>query len=117
VNTYDTLEFVITDKTGFGSRKAVVVTYRGPTAFALEQNYPNPFNPTTTIRYQLPTSGHVSLKVYNSLGQEVATLVEEVQDPGFKSIVFGASQLPSGVYFCGLQAGALIQSKKMLLLK
>jgi hypothetical protein len=117
LNTYDTLEFVITDKAGFGSRKAVIVTYTGPTTFAFEQNYPNPFNPTTTIQYQLPTSGHVSLKVYNTLGQEVATLVEEVQDPGFKSITFGASQLPSGVYFYRLQAGAFIQSKKMLLLK
>jgi hypothetical protein len=117
LNTLDTLEFVIRDRTGFASRKSVIVTYTGPTMFALEQNYPNPFNPTTTIHYQLPTSGHVSLKVYNTLGQEAATLVDEVQDPGFKSISFGASQLPSGVYFYRLQAGTFIQSKKMLLLK
>jgi hypothetical protein len=117
LSTYDTLEFVITDKTGFASTKSVIVTYTGPATFALEQNYPNPFNPTTTIHYQLPTSGHVSLKVYNTLGQEVATPVDEVQDAGFKSITFGASQLPSGVYFYRLQAGAFIQSRKMLLLK
>jgi hypothetical protein len=85
--------------------------------FEVSQNYPNPFNPSTVISYQLPVAGHVSLKVYNMLGQEVATLVDGVQDAGFKSVTFDASRLSSGVYFYRLQSGAFVQNNKMLLLK
>ena len=88
-----------------------------PTQYALTQNYPNPFNPSTVISYQLPTGGYVTLKLYNTLGQEVATLVDGIQDAGFKSVTFDASQLPSGVYFYRLQAGAIVQNRKMLLVK
>jgi tetratricopeptide (TPR) repeat protein len=88
-----------------------------PTQYNLTQNYPNPFNPSTVISYQLPTGGYVTLKLYNTLGQEVATLVDGIQDAGFKSVTFDASRLPSGVYFYRLQSGAFIQDKKMLFVK
>jgi len=90
-----------------------------PTDYALAQNYPNPFNPTTTISYQLPTSGNVSLKVYDMLGREVATLANTRQDAGTYTVQFSAAnyQLSSGVYFYRLQAGTFVETKKMLLIK
>ena len=95
-----------------------------PTAFALEQNYPNPFNPTTAISYQLPVIGFVTLKVYDLLGREVATLVNETKAPGNYEVNFNASNLPSGVYFYqlkavpfGRQAGEFNATNKMILLK
>ncbi len=88
-----------------------------PTAFALEQNYPNPFNPTTAISYQLPVIGFVTLKVYDLLGREVATLVNETKAPGNYEVNFNASNLPSGVYFYRLKAEEFVETKKMILLK
>ncbi|HLF14754.1 MAG TPA: T9SS type A sorting domain-containing protein, partial [Bacteroidota bacterium] len=88
-----------------------------PSKFALSQNYPNPFNPTTAIEYELPEDAFVSLKVYNALGQEVATLVRGNQDAGYKYIEFDASGLPSGMYIYRLQAGKLAATMKMLLLR
>jgi hypothetical protein len=88
-----------------------------PTDYVLYQNYPNPFNPSTTIRYDLPSSTHVTLKVYNTLGQEVATVVDETQEPGHRSAQFDASDLPSGVYLYRVQAGDFVQSKKLILLR
>jgi hypothetical protein len=88
-----------------------------PQQFVLYQNYPNPFNPTTIVSYELPTAGHVALRVYNTLGQEVVTLVNGIQDAGFKSVAFDASHLPSGVYYYRLTAGSSSLQKKMALVK
>ncbi len=88
-----------------------------PKSFSLDQNYPNPFNPTTTINYQLPTNGLVTLKVYDILGREVATLVNEKQNRGNYSVTFNASRLASGVYFYRLAAGSFVSVKKLMLVK
>jgi len=88
-----------------------------PVEFALRQNYPNPFNPTTTIHFSIPTSVFVSLKVYNLLGQEVATVVHEGLPAGRYSRVFDVGELPSGVYFYRLTAGEFSETKRMMLLK
>ena len=88
-----------------------------PTGFELEQNYPNPFNPSTTIRYSLPLAGNVNLKVYNALGQEIATLVNGHQKAQNYEVTFDASNLASGIYIYTLQTDNFSQSKKMVLLK
>jgi hypothetical protein len=83
----------------------------------LMQNYPNPFNPTTTINYQIPKQVHVTLKIFDVLGREVATLVNKSEEAGYKSVTFDANKLPSGVYFYRLQADSFVQTNKMLLMK
>jgi hypothetical protein len=89
-----------------------------PSAFALRQNYPNPFNPTTTITYELSVRGSVSLKVYDALGREIATLVNREQAAGTYAVPFNAVHLPSGVYFYRLQvSGMYTETKKLVLLK
>ncbi|RMH60901.1 MAG: T9SS C-terminal target domain-containing protein [Calditrichaeota bacterium] len=88
-----------------------------PGGYHLAQNYPNPFNPTTTIRFQLPQSGLVSLKVYDMTGKEVVVLVNEPKPAGIYQVHFDAGQLASGVYFYILQAGNFQQTRKMLLLR
>jgi len=88
-----------------------------PKQFALYQNYPNPFNPQTRIDYSLPEAAHVKLVIYDVVGREVAKIVDEVQEAGYKSVTFDASALPSGVYYYRLQAGTFTDVKKMLLLK
>ena len=88
-----------------------------PTEFALFQNYPNPFNPTTNIKFDLPKESNVTLKVYNILGEEVATLVNKVMPAGHQVVTFDASRLASGMYIYRIQAGNFVQVKKMLLMK
>lgn len=103
-----------------------------PTSFSLSQNYPNPFNPTTTIKYSIPSVGRnsistsmVVLKVYDALGREVATLVNEEKPPGDYEVKFDGTNLPSGVYFYTMSANGFssssghdfLQSKKMILMK
>jgi len=88
-----------------------------PAEYQLEQNYPNPFNPSTTIRFSLPQREHVTLKVFDVLGREVATLVDGELNPGQHSVVFNAKNLPSGVYFYRLQAGNFVEQKKMEMVK
>jgi hypothetical protein len=88
-----------------------------PNEFSLEQNYPNPFNPSTVISYQLPVSGSVTLKVYDVLGNEVATLVSEEKPAGNYEVEFDASGLSSGIYFYQLKARSFVETKRMVLLK
>jgi hypothetical protein len=94
-----------------------------PTEFALHQNYPNPFNPTTVIRYQLPVgqdgilSNYVTLKIFNLLGQEVATLVNEVKQAGSYEVTWDASGMASGVYFYRLQVRDFVEAKKLILVR
>jgi hypothetical protein len=85
--------------------------------FILEQNYPNPFNPRTTIKYSIPTSSFAQLKVYDVLGNEVATLVNEEKHAGTYEVNFSAEGLTSGIYFYKLSSGSFVNTKKMLLLK
>jgi hypothetical protein len=96
---------------------AVAMEREVPKTFALEQNYPNPFNPSTTIRFELPHGSQVSLKVYNTLGQEVATLVNETKPAGVYTVEFDAAGLSTGVYFCRLEAGSFVQTRKLVLLR
>ncbi len=92
-------------------------TTKGAATFALEQNYPNPFNPTTTIRYSVPKASMVTLKIYNILGQEVTTLVNQRQNSGTFTVSFDASRFASGVYLYRLSAGGFNQVKKMMVVK
>ena len=89
----------------------------GPQHFSLQQNYPNPFNPSTKISYNTEKAGHVSLKIYNMLGQEVATLVNKEESAGMHTVSFNASALTSGIYIYKIQSGSFSASRKMLMLK
>jgi len=117
INKKDTIEFMITDGSGIMMTKSFIFSYTVPKEFKLEQNYPNPFNPSTTIQYQLPEESKVTLKVYDILGGEVATLVNEEQDAGYKEVKFNATNCASGMYVYRLSAGNFISTKKMMLLK
>jgi len=88
-----------------------------PTEFALQQNYPNPFNPSTAISYALPQRSHVRLTVFNTLGQQVATLVNGEMEAGNHNVTFDAAELASGVYLYLLQAGEFVETKKLILMK
>jgi len=101
-----------TDSTiSFVDNQTLIIDYR------LEQNYPNPFNPVTTIQYQIPVTERVTLKIYDVLGVEVETLVNEEKSAGSYKIEFDASQLPSGIYFYRIEIGDFHNVKKMILLK
>jgi len=88
-----------------------------PEAYNLSQNYPNPFNPSTNIEFSIPKASHISLKIYNVLGQEVSTLVNETKEAGSYIATFNANNLPSGIYYYTIKAGNYIASKKMMLIK
>jgi len=88
-----------------------------PLRYLLSPNYPNPFNPSTQIRFTLPKATDVTLKIFNVLGEEVATLVAGREEPGEHAVVWDASKMPSGVYFYRLSAGGFLQTKKMVLMK
>ncbi len=113
----------IIDGVQYGTIVDVEETETRPQGFALYQNYPNPFNPTTTIKYSIPANAGVetlhatSLRIYNILSEEIATLVNEKQSPGNYSVQFDASNLPSGVYFYTLRVGDFVATKKMIFLK
>jgi hypothetical protein len=88
-----------------------------PAGYVLDQNYPNPFNPSTTIRYAVPNTGHVRLRVFSLLGQEVATLVDGVVGAGWHTASFSGTDLTSGMYFCRLEADGKQLTQKMVLVK
>jgi hypothetical protein len=88
-----------------------------PSTFVLSQNYPNPFNPSTTIKFAIPTKEYVTLKIYNTIGQLIATLHEGELNAGTFETSWNASGVASGVYFYRLQAGTLSQTKKLVLIK
>jgi hypothetical protein len=88
-----------------------------PTEFKLEQNYPNPFNPSTSIQYAIGSRQFVQLKVYDVLGNEIATLVNEEKPAGMYNVHFSRNNLSSGVYFYQLKAGEFVEAKKMILIK
>jgi len=88
-----------------------------PNEFQLQQNYPNPFNPTTTIRFSLPKNNLTTLKIYNSAGQLVSTLVNKQLSAGTHEFQWQAANMPSGIYYYYLKSGAFSEAKKMVLLK
>jgi hypothetical protein len=93
-----------------------------PEVFVLRQNYPNPFNPVTTIQYDLPENSYVNVIIYDMLGRQVKTLLNQTQDAGFKSVIWNATNnygkpVSAGVYLYQIQAGEFVKTKKMVLLK
>ena len=112
ISAEDAYLFNPTAYTGIANRPLNV-----PTTIALNQNYPNPFNPSTTIGYQLPVNSFVTLKVYDILGREVATLVNRFEKAGFYEVRFDGTRLSSGVYFYTLRSGNHVVSKKLMVLK
>lgn len=117
----DTIEFMIINNQSVYLTKQFILQYSTPIEYKLEQNYPNPFNPTTKIRYSIPNVGSevqsINLTVYDILGNQIKTLVDEPQEPGYHEIDFNASILASGVYIYRLSAGNFISVKKMMVLK
>jgi len=108
----DTLE-IINQVTEVGEDQGLLI----PAEYRLEQNYPNPFNNSTVIKYSVAKEGVVTLKIYNAIGEEVATLINETKQPGNYEVTFSTEQLTSGVYFYSLQAVDFVQTKKMVLMK
>jgi hypothetical protein len=88
-----------------------------PNSFCVRQNYPNPFNSSTVIRYDLPDQATVTIKIYNILGQVIATLADGIQPAGRHSVIWNADNSPSGVYFCQIQTGEYLVTRKMMLIK
>lgn len=101
----------------FKYSKEIEVELNPPLEFLLEQNYPNPFNPSTKIKYSIPQSSNVMIKVYDILGNEIETLVNEEKPVGSYDVKWNAVNLPSGVYFYQIKAGSFTGTKKMILLK
>ena len=100
--------------TGIGDDEGLLLT---PNNYNLAQNFPNPFNPRTTIQYSIPQRSSVTLKVFDVLGKEISTLVNEEKDRGVYTVNFDASQLASGIYLYKLQAGSFVETKKMILIR
>jgi len=116
-NWTSTVHYCIINGIEYGNPVSINMNQNIPGAFILHQNYPNPFNPTTTIKYQIPEISFVTIIVYDVLGSEVATLVNEEKPVGNYEVEFNAASLPSGIYFYRLQAGSFVETKKMVLMK
>lgn len=95
----------------------ISINQQNPNSSILDQNYPNPFNPSTSIRYSVPQTSLIQIKVYDVLGNEIETLIDEEKPAGSYEIHWDATNLPSGIYFYKLQAGTYVETKKMVLLK
>jgi hypothetical protein len=108
---------ILKTTTGGSTTSVEQFSYERPEGFQLFQNYPNPFNPSTRIKFEVPSSKVVTLNVYDVLGREVATLVNEELNAGSYETTFDAKKLASGVYFCRLKAGGFVQTRKMLLVR
>jgi len=109
------LDYKITDIYSPATAVDEKLVYSG--SYKLSQNYPNPFNPVTTIKYQMPELNFVTIKVYDVLGNEIVTLVNEEKQTGFHEIEFNLDKSTSGIYFYRLQAGSFVETKKMVLMK
>jgi hypothetical protein len=107
-----TARVTVTGSTGVQEK-----TSAAPREFSLQQNYPNPFNPSTNVTFQVAKEGFVSVKIYDVLGKEVASLVNEVKQVGTHAATWNAAGFGSGIYFCKMQAGSFMETKKMLLMK
>jgi subtilisin family serine protease len=111
LNIYNSV-LLIQNITGFNGNQGLI-----PHSYNLYQNYPNPFNPSTIIKYDLPQTGFVSLKIYDALGREITSLVNNQQEAGVHEIVWNAKDFTSGVYFYKLQSGEYTATKKLMLIK
>jgi hypothetical protein len=119
-------QVIVTNGAGSDTSTVAVVAVTVPTsvdtdevpeAFVLNQNYPNPFNPQTSIRFGLPDASNVSLKVYDLIGREVATLINERLAAGYHTVSFDGSQVATGIYFYRINAGEYRDVRKMILIK
>ncbi len=106
------IQFEISLSTGITNNSSLI-----PQTYSLQQNYPNPFNPTTKINFSIPKQGMVSLKVYDVLGKEVMTLVNEQKPAGNFEVDFNGSNLSSGAYFYRIEAGEFVDVKRMIIIK
>lgn len=111
------LRLIVATTTGESWSKSLALTVSAPTEFKLFQNYPNPFNPETKIEYLLPEARQVRLAIYDVLGQEIRTLINDMEEAGYKSVDFDATGLSSGVYFYSLRADRSVEVRKMLISK
>ncbi len=116
-NSYTTNTPLAIDVDNGGVTSVNEISSTVPSEYSLEQNYPNPFNPSTTINFSISTSEFVTMKIYNSLGQEVSTVVNEFLNAGSYEVNFNAENLVSGMYIYKITAGSFTSTKKMLLLK
>lgn len=114
--TYNAVGCII-DGSVYGTVTSTPIIQPVPGEYRISQNYPNPFNPSTTIAFSIPTRSFVTLKVFDALGREAATLVSEALQPGSYLRQWNASGFSSGVYFYRLQAGSYTETKRLLLLK
>ncbi|MCB0722183.1 MAG: aryl-sulfate sulfotransferase [Ignavibacteriae bacterium] len=110
--SYRAFKFEWDSPTSTGNNNGLI-----PESYSLSQNYPNPFNPVTSISYSIPAAGNVTIKVYDVMGREVSSLVNEYKQAGSYNVTFGASNLASGVYIYKIESGNFIESKKMVLMK
>jgi len=122
INENDTLHFVLNSSKGETWSKEIILEYTPPKEFVFFQNYPNPFNPSTTIKYSIPSNtssklSNVKIIVFDIIGREVATLVNQKQQPGNYEVIFNAKHLSSGTYFYRITAGDFSKTLKFILLK